>query len=78
MTMGQACLKKGEEKDILAGGLWIYDNELAWVDEFCQDGGIVDVLDNRERFIARGYFNSKSKIQILKFLLFTIQLKMVN
>lgn len=62
METGQLCLRKGEEQDLLRGGAWVYDNEIAWVDEYCLDGGVVDILDSRERFIARGYFNSKSRI----------------
>ena len=62
MNYGQLCLRRGEEQDLLRGGVWIYDNEIAWVDDHCSDGGIVDILDHAERFVARGYFNSKSRI----------------
>lgn len=62
MELGQVCLKRGEERDLRAGALWIYDNEIDWVDELCQPGGIVDVIDSRRRFVARGYFNPASRI----------------
>lgn len=62
MEFGQICLRKGEEADLLRGGSWIYDNELAWIDDHCTDGGIVQILDYREQFLAWGYFNSKSRI----------------
>ncbi len=64
MQTGQVCLRRGEEKDVLAGALWIYDNEIDWVDETCRDGEIVEIIDSRMRFLARGYFNSKSKITV--------------
>ena len=62
MEIGQICLREGEEKDILRGVSWIYDNEIAWIDEYCADGELADILDSKERFVARGYFNSKSRI----------------
>jgi len=60
----EVCLKRGEEQDITSGSLWIYDNEVNWYTEDCTDGCIVDVLDSRRRFVARGFFNSKSKIVV--------------
>ena len=64
MEYGKVCLRRGEEKDLRAGGFWIYDNEIDWVDDICGDGDIVDVLDSRMHFTARGYFNHKSKIAV--------------
>lgn len=64
MDTGIVCLRRGEERDIRAGALWIYDNEIDWVDDTCQDGGLVRVVDSRMRFLARGYFNQKSKITV--------------
>lgn len=60
----QVCLKRGEERDIISGSLWIYDNEIQWCTDTCTDGCVVDVLDSRRRFVARGFFNSKSKIVV--------------
>ena len=64
MEYAQVCLRRGEEKDLRAGGLWIYDNEIDWADESCRDGEVVEVLDSRMRFVARGFFNAKSKITV--------------
>lgn len=64
MEYGKVCLRRGEERDIRAGGFWIYDNEIDWVDDICGDGDVVDVIDSRMRFVARGYFNHKSKIAV--------------
>ncbi len=60
----QVCLRRGEEKDVLAGERLIYDNEIDWVDEDCADGGVVEVLDSRMRFLAKGFYNSRSKIVV--------------
>ena len=64
MAEPQICLRRGEDAAVRAGAPWIYDNEIDWADDTCTDGGIVDVLDSRQRFVARGYFNSKSKITV--------------
>ena len=64
MTEPTVCLRRGEEKDIAAGSLWIYDNEIDWVDDTCKDGETVTVVDSRMRFVARGFFNSRSKIVV--------------
>ena len=61
---GKVCLRRGEEKDVRGGSFWIFDNEIDWYDDICPDGGIVDVIDSRMKFVARGYFNSKSKIVV--------------
>ena len=64
MEQGQLCLRRGEERELRAGKLWIYDNEIDWVDELCRDGEVVEVLDSRMHFLARGFFNSQSKITV--------------
>ena len=61
---GQVCLKRGEERAVAGGGRCIYDNQIDWADDWCHDGGIVDVLDSRRRFLGRGFFNGQSKISV--------------
>lgn len=64
MELGQLCLRRGEEKKLLAGQQWIFDNEADWVDERCGDGEVVEVIDSRLRFVGKGFFNSRSKIVV--------------
>lgn len=64
MDYPKVCLRRGEEAGVRAGKPWIFENQLDWADDICEDGGIVDVLDARMQFAARGYFNSKSKITV--------------
>lgn len=64
MDYAKVCLHRGEERDICSGGWWVYDNEIDWIDDICTDGGIVDILDSRMQFVARGYFNRRSKIAV--------------
>ena len=64
MEYPKVCLRRGEEAGVRAGQKLIYDNELDWADDICTDGCVVDVLDSRQRFAARGFFNSKSKLTV--------------
>ena len=38
-------LKKGEGRTLKAGGLWVFDNEIAKIDGEFENGDIVAVLD---------------------------------
>ena len=64
MAYGQVCLRKGEEQDVRAGSLWIFDNEIDWVDELCKNGDVVQVIDSREQFLGWGFFNGDSRITV--------------
>ena len=64
MEYGQVCLRRGEERDLRSGRLWIYENEIEWVDDLCRNGEVVEILDSREEFIAYGFFNAMSKITV--------------
>ena len=64
MAIGQVCLRRGEEQDLLRGGLWVFDNEVDWADDLCADGAVVEVLDSKLRFLAKGFFNRGSKIVV--------------
>ncbi|MFO7160765.1 MAG: class I SAM-dependent rRNA methyltransferase [[Clostridium] cellulosi] len=57
-------LKRGEEKDIFSGHLWIYDNEVERIDGEVVPGQIVDVKANNGAHLGRGYINPKSKILV--------------
>ena len=62
--MTQVYLKRGEENDIFAGHLWVYDNEVEHIEGAVIPGDIVDVLNFRGAFLGRGYINPKSKILV--------------
>ena len=64
MNYPQVGLRPGEERDLRTGKLWIYENELEWAEDTCQNGNIVAVLDAKERFAAYGFFNALSKITV--------------
>ena len=60
--MTQVCLRRGVEQKLRRGGCWVYDNEIAWADDVCQNGDVVQVVDSRLRFVATAFFNAASKI----------------
>jgi 23S rRNA (cytosine1962-C5)-methyltransferase len=62
--MAQVYLKHGEENDIFAGHLWIFDNEVDRIIGKYRPGDIVDIYTNRADFLGRGYINPKSKILV--------------
>lgn len=57
-------LKKGEGRTVKAGGMWIYDNEVASVTGSFEDGDIVTVHDFDGYFMGYGFANRHSKIFI--------------
>ena len=59
-----AVLKKGEGRSLKAGGLWIYDNEIAEVKGSFEDGDILSVEDFDGYFMGYGFINRASRIRI--------------
>ena len=64
MSLAIAVLKKGEGRTLKAGGLWIYDNEIASVMGSFADGDFVIVHDFDGYPLGRGFINTRSKIRI--------------
>ncbi|MBF0510535.1 MAG: hypothetical protein HQK57_16650, partial [Deltaproteobacteria bacterium] len=48
-------LKKGVDRRLNSGHLWVYSNEVAGRVRDFDPGEIVDVVDQEERFIGRAY-----------------------
>lgn len=64
MTSAAVILKKGEGRTLKAGGMWVYDNEIAAVRGDFTNGGIVSVEDFDGYFMGYGYINTRSKITV--------------
>ena len=56
-------LNRGEDADVRAGAVWIYDNEIAEAVD-CETGCVADVLDFKQRFVARGFYHANSRIAL--------------
>ena len=57
-------LKKGEGRTLKAGGMWVYDNEIASTMGEIVDGGLVEVHDFDGYPMGRGFINTNSKISV--------------
>lgn len=62
--MKQVCLRRGEDRSVRGGACWIYDSQIDWADDDCENGDVVEVLDSRMRFAARGFWNGASRIAV--------------
>ena len=52
-------LKPGEGRSFKAGGLWIYDNEIAAIQGTFKNGAVVSVQDANGYPLGRGFINQK-------------------
>lgn len=57
-------LKKGEGRTLKAGGMWVYDNEIASIRGGFENGDIVEVQDFDEYSMGCGFINTNSKITV--------------
>lgn len=57
-------LKKGEGRTLKAGGMWVYDNEIATITGEFNDGDIIYVHDFDGYYMGCGFINTKSKITV--------------
>ncbi|MBA3649174.1 MAG: class I SAM-dependent rRNA methyltransferase [Chitinophagales bacterium] len=64
MDLKKAVLNKGKHLRIINGHPWIYANEIASLSATPEPGEIVDVVDIKNHFIGRGFYNEKSQITI--------------
>ncbi len=62
MAEGIVRIKRGREKPIVKRHPWVFSGAIAHADD-AADGGLVTLVDHKNRFLARGYWNSKSQIQ---------------
>ena len=56
-------IRRGREKPIRNRHPWIFSGAITHA-ENATDGALVNVLDHKGRFLARGYWNSRSQIQV--------------
>lgn len=55
-------IKRGREKPIGKRHPWVFSGAIAHAED-AADGDLVTLVDHKNRFLARGYWNSKSQIQ---------------
>lgn len=54
----------GRQKKLLQGHPWVYGNEIERVEGETADGGLVTVVDFRDRYMGTGVYNSRSLITV--------------
>ncbi|WP_230976933.1 class I SAM-dependent rRNA methyltransferase [Proteiniclasticum sediminis] len=62
--MAIATLKKGEGRELKAGGLWIYDNEIAEIQGEFDNGDILEIQDFDGYPLGKGFINVQSTIRV--------------
>lgn len=62
-TKGRVRLRRGAERRLAAGHLWIFDNEIEESTGTPEAGDLVDVLTAEGRLFGRGFINPRSKIR---------------
>ena len=64
MYQAVVILKKGEGRSLKAGGMWVYDNEIASIMGSFENGDMVEVRDFDGHCMGVGYINTRSKITV--------------
>ena len=62
MAEGKVWIKRGREKPVRNRHPWIFSGAIGRA-ENAVDGELVTLVDHKNRFLARGYWNSQSQIQ---------------
>ncbi|WP_010246756.1 class I SAM-dependent rRNA methyltransferase [Acetivibrio cellulolyticus] len=62
--MAKVLLVKGKEERVLSGHPWIFKSDIDRIMGNHRNGEIVDVYSSRNRFLGRGYLNTKSQISL--------------
>jgi len=64
MEQALVTLKKGEGRTLKAGGMWVYDNEIAAISGPFENGDVIAVHDFDGYFMGCGFINTRSKITV--------------
>ena len=64
MAAAQAILKPRKARPFFGRHPWVLDSAVERIDGDAHDGDIVDLLSDKGKFIARGFYNSRSRIRV--------------
>ena len=62
--MARVILKQGREKPVLKRHPWIFSGAIKRIEGEVANGEVVEVADYQGRFLARGYLNRRSQIEV--------------
>jgi len=57
-------LKRGRARTLWGRHPWVYSGSVATVEGSPEDGDVVDVVDEKDRFVARGFWNGGSFLRV--------------
>lgn len=63
-TYPKATVTEKGEKALRGGHPWVYAEEITGIDGEYDNGGLVDVLSRKGRYLGTGYINDNSKIRV--------------
>ena len=64
LALGQVHLKPRKARPFYGRHPWVLDSAIEHIEGLPPDGSIVDLLTDQGKFVARGLFNSRSKIRV--------------
>src|SRR3954468_3225455 len=64
LSTARVILKPRKARPFFGRHPWVLDSAVARVEPMPDDGAIVDLLTDTGKFIARGLFNSRSRIRV--------------
>lgn len=64
MITKQVILKKGREKSVNNKHPWLFSGAISRLEGDPESGDVVDIWNNKARFVARGIYNEKSQISV--------------
>ncbi|MCA9185760.1 MAG: class I SAM-dependent rRNA methyltransferase [Pirellulaceae bacterium] len=63
-AVGRVVLKRRKARPFFAHHPWVYHSAIGEVEGQLRDGDVVDVCNERGEFIARGIYNSRSRLRV--------------
>src|SRR5262245_48228473 len=64
LAVAQAILKPRKARPFYGRHPWVLDSAVAHIEGAPADGDVIDLVSEKGKFIARGLFNSKSRIRV--------------
>jgi 23S rRNA G2069 N7-methylase RlmK/C1962 C5-methylase RlmI len=64
MGVAEVRLKPRKVRPFFGRHPWVLDSAVAGIDREPADGDVVDLISDKGRFVARGLFNSHSRIRV--------------
>src|SRR5690242_21877372 len=64
LSTGRVILKPRKARPFFGRHPWVLDSAVARVEPLPEDGAVVDLLTDTGKFIARGLYNSRSRIRV--------------